>query len=108
MTIRALIDWGLVHKKFLPGERKEFFIAEKDVWTIFRNIIQRRRKRELEPMIKVLDEIVAVEPKCKKSDEFCKMIKELHFYSHKADDALNTISNMDNNWFVGSFMKMMR
>ena len=29
-NIRALIDWGLVYKKLKPGERKEFFVAEKE------------------------------------------------------------------------------
>lgn len=108
MTLRALIDWGLVHKKFQPGERKEYFVSEKDVWTVFKNIIQKRKQRELEPMLKVLDDIVEVQPNCPASDEFCKMIKELHFYSHKADQAFTNITKMDQNWFVGSFMKMMR
>ena len=26
MNIRALIDWGLVHKELIPGQRKEFFV----------------------------------------------------------------------------------
>lgn len=47
MNIRALMDWALVHKSLRPGERKEFFYAEKDMWTVVRQIIINRKKREL-------------------------------------------------------------
>src|SRR5271163_2942662 len=32
MNLRELMDWGLVQKVIVPGERKEFFSAEKDIW----------------------------------------------------------------------------
>ncbi|MCB0787033.1 MAG: ArsR family transcriptional regulator, partial [Flavobacteriales bacterium] len=32
MNLRALIDWGLVSKVLKPGDRKDHFEAEKDVW----------------------------------------------------------------------------
>jgi len=31
MSIRQLIDYGIVYKKHIAGDRKEYFIAEKDV-----------------------------------------------------------------------------
>ena len=34
MNVRELIDWGLVQKVIVPGERKEFFTAEKDIWKV--------------------------------------------------------------------------
>src|SRR6188768_1517131 len=47
MNIRALMDWGLVHKKIKQGERKEYFVSEGDIWEIARLIARERRKREL-------------------------------------------------------------
>jgi DNA-binding transcriptional regulator GbsR (MarR family) len=44
MNIRALIDWGLVYKENKNGERREYFIAEKDMWTVIRQIIIHRKK----------------------------------------------------------------
>jgi len=72
MNIRSLMDWGLVYKKLKPGERKEFFEAEKDMWEVVKKIVIQRKKKELEPVLKILDEISAVEGKCSESDEFCK------------------------------------
>jgi DNA-binding transcriptional regulator GbsR (MarR family) len=40
MTLRDLISWGLVEKQHKPGERKEYFFAEKDAWTIARQVAE--------------------------------------------------------------------
>ena len=55
MNLRELIDWQLVHKVFVKGERKEFFEAEKDFWKVFQLIVTRRKKKELDPMIALLE-----------------------------------------------------
>jgi len=57
MNIRALMDWNIVTKSFKAGERKEFFFADKDIWNVARKITEERTKRELEPVIKVLNEL---------------------------------------------------
>jgi len=33
-------DWGLVQKVLIPGERREFFSAEKDIWKVARQIVK--------------------------------------------------------------------
>lgn len=108
MNIRALIDWGLVHKELIPGERKEFFIAEKDMWEVVKRIIIQRKKKELEPILRMLNDISEVEVTDKDSEEFAKTINELALYSKKVDSTLDTLINADSNWFVGTFMKMIR
>src|SRR5437762_7038654 len=55
MNIRELINWGLVERVILPGERKEFFSAEKDIWKGVRFIVKERRKRELNRLLKQLN-----------------------------------------------------
>lgn len=108
MNIRALIDWGLVFKELKPGERKEFFVAEKDMWEVVKNIIIQRKKRELEPMLRVLDEISSVDPESEEAEEFIEIIREIKLFSNKADSTLDTLVKSDSNWFVGTFMKMIK
>ena len=108
MNIRALIDWGLVYKNLKPGERKDFFVAEKDMWEVVKKIVIQRKKKELEPMIKILDEITAVEGKCGDSDEFCKVVKDIKLFSNKADSILDTLIKADSNWFMRSFINMIK
>ncbi len=108
MNIRALIDWGLVYKELKPGERKEFFVAEKDMWEVVKNIITQRKKKELEPMLRVLDELSSVEGNDEKTQEFARVIKDIKLFSNKADSTLDSLIKADSNWFVGTFMKMIK
>jgi HTH-type transcriptional regulator, glycine betaine synthesis regulator len=59
MNLRELMNWGVVHKVHRQGERREFYRAETDVWTLFRRILSERKRRELDPTLVVLDRCVA-------------------------------------------------
>jgi DNA-binding transcriptional regulator GbsR (MarR family) len=108
MNIRALMDWGLVHKQLKSGERKEYFFAEKDMWTVVRQIIINRKKRELEPMIKALDEIASVEPLTPESEHFCEVVQDIRKFSNKANQTLDTLIKAESNWFTNMFLNMVR
>ena len=62
MNLRELMTWGVVHKVHRPGERREFFRAEADVWTLFRHILGERKRRELDPTLGLLEQTVIVVP----------------------------------------------
>lgn len=57
MSLRALQDWGLIRRVHKRGDRKEYFEAEADVWTMFKTIARERKKREVNPVIASLYEI---------------------------------------------------
>lgn len=110
LNVRALIDWGLVEKILRPGERREFFSAEKDIWKVFRQVVKERRKRELEPMLAVLEELKQVEgdrrdPNIK---AFTQSVDGIYKFAGKADKTLETLIKADENWFLGSVMKLLR
>lgn len=108
MNLRALMDWNLAFKELKTGERKEFFVAEKDMWQVMRNIIINRKKKELEPTIKVLDELSSVEGEEAESQEFIRVIKDIRLFSNKADSLLESLTKADPNWLMGSFIKMIK
>lgn len=56
MSLRALVDWGIVHREHKRGDRKEYFAAEQDVWTILQSIVRERMKREMHPVMAALAE----------------------------------------------------
>jgi DNA-binding transcriptional regulator GbsR (MarR family) len=58
MNLRELMSWGVVHKVHRQGERREFYRAETDVWTLFRRILSERKRRELDPTLVVLERTV--------------------------------------------------
>jgi HTH-type transcriptional regulator, glycine betaine synthesis regulator len=57
MSLRALLDWGIVQRTHKRGDRKEYFAAEQDVWGMFRAIVRERMKREIDPLLASLYEI---------------------------------------------------
>ncbi len=108
MNIRELIDWGLVQKVLFAGERKEFFTAEKDIWKVARQIIKERKKRELDLMLPVLDELSHVEgdKKDKNVKTFTDTIQNIRKFSSQADKVLDTMIKADEHWFIGNLVKM--
>jgi DNA-binding transcriptional regulator GbsR (MarR family) len=77
MNLRELIAWGVIHKVHRPGERREYFRAEIDVWTLFRHILTERKRRELDPTLVVLDRAVSLIPASPEYDERRKRLVEL-------------------------------
>jgi HTH-type transcriptional regulator, glycine betaine synthesis regulator len=57
MSIRSLVDWGIVTRTHKRGDRKEYFQAEQDVWALLQAIVRERMKRELQPVLASLYEI---------------------------------------------------
>ena len=110
MNIRELITWGLVEKVLIPGERREFFSAEKDIWIVARQVIKERKKRELEPLLNILDQLSNVEgdKKDKEIKTFNDTISGINKFSRQADRTLNVLIKADENWFFGSFMKFFK
>ena len=68
MSLRALLDWGIVSKVHKRGDRKEYFQAELDVWTLSRKVIAERLRREIHPILANLAEIRDLTPAAEQAD----------------------------------------
>lgn len=56
MNLRDLVNWGIVRRISSPGDRRDFFATEGDVWVVFQNIFRERKRRELDPLLSRLEE----------------------------------------------------
>lgn len=110
MNIRELINWGLVERVIVPGERKEYFEAEKDIWKVVRQIVKERKKRELEPMLNLLDKLETVEGDRRDKDvkAFVDTVASIKKLGRHADKTLDTLIKAEENWFVSNLMKMFK
>jgi len=110
MNIRELINWGLVERVILPGERKEFFSAEKDIWKVMKQIVKERKKRELEPMLKLLDQLEEVEgdKRDKNIKTFVDTVSGIKRLGKQADKTLDVMIRAEENWFVSSLVKFFK
>ena len=107
MNVRALIDWGIAYKEHKSGERKEYFRAEKDIWEVAKRVTLERRKRELEPIVKLLDEVKQITGDKNDAEikEFELMVDRLDKFANKVDKSLEYVIRADEHWFLSTFMK---
>ena len=108
MNLRALMDWGIVYKEFKPGERREYFTAEKDLDELAVKISRERSKREIKPALKVLKEVSAVESNTDDGKHFADQTKKLYDFVLRADNALEKITEYKDNWLAQLAMKLMK
>lgn len=110
MTLRDLIDWGLVEKQHKPGERKEYFFAEKDTWKIAKQVAQERKKRELDPMIKVLNELSVVkgDDKDPAYKTFKSSVTNINKLAKNVNKGLESMFKAEESWFWGSIFKVFK
>jgi DNA-binding transcriptional regulator GbsR (MarR family) len=58
MNMRALERWGMAKEVWMRGERKKYYQAEPDFWTVIRNVLSGREMREVQVALEVLDESI--------------------------------------------------
>lgn len=58
MVLQELVRWGVVHKEPTPGERKEYYTAERNVWRPISKVL---RERELYQVSNTLERLREVE-----------------------------------------------
>ncbi|MCK0197135.1 GbsR/MarR family transcriptional regulator [Ancylobacter sp. 6x-1] len=62
MSLRELQAWNLALPRHRPDDRRDFFTTPDDVWQILRTLAEERKKREVDPTLSVLREILLEEP----------------------------------------------
>jgi DNA-binding transcriptional regulator GbsR (MarR family) len=58
-SLKELQGWGIVRRVHVLGDRRDHFESLKDVWELFRTVLDERKKRELDPTLAVLRECIA-------------------------------------------------
>ncbi len=108
MNIRALMDWGLVEKELKAGERREYFKSDKDIWELAKQVARERKKRELEPIRKILQQVGEVEGDGMQVDAFRTVTRDIDTFAEQADKTLELFMNSRQNWLlkvIGFFKK---
>lgn len=109
MNLRALMDWGIVYKEFKVGERKEYFIAEKDLDELAVKISKERSKREIKPALKILKEVSSIEVKNNEAEQhFVNQTLKLYDFVLKADNVLDKITEYKDNWLTQLLIKFVK
>ena len=105
MGLKELQSWSLVRLIHQPNDRREYFKAPDDVWTIFRTLAAERRKREIDPTLSMLRDALMEQPSVAEDIHAQARMKEMHEFIERMTDWLDDVQKMDSATLV-SLMKM--
>ena len=57
-SLKVLQSWDLVNVVHVLGDRRDHFEVTKDVWELFKVVLEGRKRREVDPTIMVLHECI--------------------------------------------------
>lgn len=58
-SLKELTNWGIIKVVHVLGDRRDHFESMKDVWEMFRVVLEERKRREIDPTLALLRECMA-------------------------------------------------
>jgi len=78
MGIKELQAMKLVMLKHIPNDRKDYYVTHEEIWDIVRNLVEERRKREIEPTLTMLRTIIMETPNSDQEKHAQDKMHEMH------------------------------
>src|ERR1700731_2196747 len=54
MNLSKLVEWGLVRRVHKRGDRRDYYESLSDVWEMFTQVANQRKRREIDPILNTL------------------------------------------------------
>ena len=78
-SLKELQGWGIVKLVHVLGDKRDHFESMKDVWDMFRIVMDERKKREFDPTMRMLHECLVEAGNHPAADEYTEeRLRELH------------------------------
>jgi DNA-binding transcriptional regulator GbsR (MarR family) len=78
-SLKELQGWGIVKLVHVLGDKRDHFESMKDVWEMFRIVMDERKKREFDPTMRMLHECVGEAEKDRATDRYTEeRLRELY------------------------------
>jgi DNA-binding transcriptional regulator GbsR (MarR family) len=78
MGLKELQSWNLLRQRPIQGDRREFFATPDDVYAIVRTLADERKKREIDPTLSVLRELLMQQPGTPEERHAQARLKDMH------------------------------
>jgi DNA-binding transcriptional regulator GbsR (MarR family) len=92
-NIRTLERLGMVHKQLRLGDRKDYYVAESDLWKVVREVLKEREKSEFDRALRTVDESLAMLRSA--SPEPAEMVLST-FYQERMEAMKRFFNSLDN------------
>jgi DNA-binding transcriptional regulator GbsR (MarR family) len=104
-SLKELQGWGIVKRVHVLGDKRDHFETMKDVWEMFRIVMDERKKREFDPTMRVLQECIAEAEKDKATDDYTEeRLRELYRFF----DAATTWYEHVRRWPTAALLRFMK
>ena len=78
-SLKELQGWGIVKLVHVLGDKRDHFESMKEVWEMFRVVLDERKRREIDPTLALLRDCIAEAEKDKETDEYTEQrLRDLH------------------------------
>ena len=108
MNLRSLIDWGIVRKELMKGDRKEYFFAERDMWYLFKQLVKERKRREIEPVLNSISEFKDIDENTEEAQQFSALMSEMENVTGKVFNIMDLAIKSDDHWLVGKITNLLK
>lgn len=71
-SLRELQGWGIIRVVHVMGDRRDHFESVKDVWELFRQVLDERKRREIDPTLSILRDCMIEADKAGAGDKYAK------------------------------------
>ncbi|TLM74451.1 GbsR/MarR family transcriptional regulator [Microbulbifer harenosus] len=95
MGLKELQAWRLIELHHQPGDRKDYFTAAGSIWDLARTVFEERRKRELDPTLTLLRQLLLTDPRDEQEAQAQEKIQEVYSLLEMLDQFANTLSKLD-------------
>lgn len=108
-NLKELVNWGIVTTSVIKGDRKEYFQAEKDIWRMFCIIARERKRREIEPAKKVLENCarITAQTDCEECREFSQQMEQLAEFVDLFSSILDKLSSSEQSKAIPLALKLL-
>jgi DNA-binding transcriptional regulator GbsR (MarR family) len=108
MVLRELVNWNLIYKQTKMGDRKEYFVAEYDIWLIATRIIAERKKREIMPAKQTVKALLNSTNDAKENDQIHikNMLNELNIFMEQMDSMSDLLLKVERNMLLKNILKL--
>ena len=69
-SLRELQGWDIVRMVHILGDKRDHFESLRDVWELFRVVLDERKRREIDPTCQMLDQCIAEAAQNAQTDEY--------------------------------------
>ena len=95
MGLKELQSWSLARLIHQPDDRREYFRAPDDVWTIFRTLAAERRKREIDPTLTMLRDALMEQPGVTADIHAQERMRQMHDFIERMTNWLDDMQKID-------------